>query len=47
VDAALINPNATKNLGKAGYALVKMKYDSNVLAGAIKNLYEELIEEKR
>ena len=47
VDAALKNPDASKRLGATGTSLVRTKYDTNVLAGTIKDLYEDLIEEKR
>lgn len=47
LNIALGNPEKTKQMGAAGSALVKTKYDTNVLAGTIKNLYETLIEEKR
>lgn len=42
---ALENPVATKQQGAAGNALVKTKYDTNVLAATVKNLYDDLIED--
>jgi len=47
VNAALENPDATKKMGAAGSELVRAKYDTNILARAIKDLYQTLIEEKR
>lgn len=47
VTAALENPAMTKQMGATGSRLVKTKYDTNVLAATVKNLYEILIEEKR
>jgi glycosyltransferase involved in cell wall biosynthesis len=47
IDCALKNPETTRAMGAAGRELVEAKYDTNVLAGGIKKLYETLIEEKR
>lgn len=47
LDAALKNHDVTKQMGDTGSTLVKTKYDTNILASAVKNLYETLIEEKR
>lgn len=43
ISAALTNPAATKEKGATGNALVKARYDTNVLAATVKNLYEKLI----
>ncbi len=47
VDEALLNRGATTQLAARGRALVAEKFDTNALAGQVKALYEELIEEKR
>jgi glycosyltransferase involved in cell wall biosynthesis len=47
VDEALGNPVATRQKGAAGQTLVKEKYDTNVLAATVKNLYEALIEDQQ
>lgn len=47
INTALKTPDATRRMGANGAALVKTKYDTNILAGAVKNLYQTLIEEKR
>lgn len=47
VEAALKNPAETKRKGEAGNALVKAKYDTNVLAATVKNLYNDLIEDQQ
>ncbi|MEO7298134.1 MAG: glycosyltransferase family 4 protein [Verrucomicrobiota bacterium] len=47
VDAALSNPEKTRHMGATGSELVQTKFDTNILAETVKNLYEELIEEKR
>jgi glycosyltransferase involved in cell wall biosynthesis len=47
LDVALENPTATNSMGEAGHRLVKTKYDTNVLAATVKELYETLIETKR
>ncbi|MDB6026976.1 MAG: glycosyltransferase family 1 protein [Verrucomicrobiales bacterium] len=47
LDEALGNPVATKRMGEAGRALVKAEYDTEVLAGRMKALYEGLIAEGR
>ena len=47
LNAALKNPAETKRMGNAGSDLVKTKFDTNVLAGNVKNLYQTLIEERR
>ncbi len=47
LNAALANPEMTQRMGVTASALVKAKFDTNILAGAVKNLYETLIQEKR
>ena len=47
VAEALSNPNLTKCLGRAGQELVQAKFDSKILAGEVKKIYERLIEEKQ
>ena len=44
---ALSNRGATTQLAAAGRALVTEKFDTNALAGQVKALYQELIEEKK
>jgi glycosyltransferase involved in cell wall biosynthesis len=46
VHAALVNPGLAKRLGAAGCDLVRAQYDAVALAGRLKNLYAELMEEK-
>jgi glycosyltransferase involved in cell wall biosynthesis len=46
VHAALANPERAKQLAAAGHALVCAEYDAAALAGRLKNLYAELLEEK-
>ncbi|MDB6022851.1 MAG: hypothetical protein JWQ04_2708 [Pedosphaera sp.] len=46
VDTALANPDLRKQLAARGGELVAAQYDTFVLAGRMKNLYETLIEEK-
>lgn len=47
IEAVLINEAIAKAYGAAGRELVKRKFDTIVLAGQVKKLYEELIEEKK
>ncbi|MEO6184478.1 MAG: glycosyltransferase family 4 protein [Verrucomicrobiota bacterium] len=47
IDAALENPEAAKEMGSAGLSIVRAKFDTNILAKNVKDLYEELIEEKK
>jgi len=47
LEEALSNRGATTQLAAAGRALVTEKFDTNALAGQVKALYEELIEEKK
>jgi alpha-maltose-1-phosphate synthase len=44
---ALSKPQATKRAGEIGRERVRAQYDSIVVAGQVKRLYEELIERKR
>ncbi|HEY0455372.1 MAG TPA: glycosyltransferase family 4 protein [Verrucomicrobiae bacterium] len=46
LDEALTRPEFRQQLAEAGHKLVSTEYDTNVLAGRIKKLYDELIEEK-
>jgi glycosyltransferase involved in cell wall biosynthesis len=46
VDQALDNPGLAKQWAAAGRRLIDEQYDSHVLAGRMKNLYAQLIEEK-
>jgi glycosyltransferase involved in cell wall biosynthesis len=46
IDAALLRPELAKRLGAAGRDLVSAEYDATLLAGRMKNLYQQLIEEK-
>ncbi|PYI81932.1 MAG: hypothetical protein DME26_18960, partial [Verrucomicrobia bacterium] len=46
IDAVLRRPDLAKELAGAGQRLVSAEYDTTVLAGRMKNLYVELIEEK-
>jgi starch synthase len=46
VAQALSEPELARRFGRDGQELVKAKFDSNVLAGRIKGLYQQLIEEK-
>jgi glycosyltransferase involved in cell wall biosynthesis len=46
VDQALDKPGLAKQLAAAGRRLIDEQYDSHVLAGRMKNLYAQLIEEK-
>lgn len=47
VDDILRNPEHAGRMAAAGYKLVKENYDCNVLGARVKNLYQELIEEKK
>ncbi|HZO85315.1 MAG TPA: glycosyltransferase family 4 protein [Verrucomicrobiae bacterium] len=47
IDALLANKNRAKDFGARGQAHVKAEFDSQVLARRVKNLYEELIAEKK
>ncbi|MDB6028118.1 MAG: hypothetical protein JWM68_4341 [Verrucomicrobiales bacterium] len=47
VDEALSNQGLATRFAAAGQALVKEKFDTNVLAAQVKKLYEELIKEKK
>ena len=44
---ALTKPQATKRAGELGRERVRAQYDSVVVAGQVKRLYEDLIEQKR
>jgi len=46
LDEALLQPELTAQLAASGKQLVTNQYDTGVLAGRMKDLYEELIEEK-
>jgi glycosyltransferase involved in cell wall biosynthesis len=46
VDCALLHPALRARLAAAGSGMVSAEYDTTVLAGRMKRLYEELIEEK-
>ncbi|HEV7926408.1 MAG TPA: glycosyltransferase family 4 protein, partial [Verrucomicrobiae bacterium] len=46
VDQALGKPELAKQLASAGRRLIAEQFDSHVLAGRMKNLYSQLIEEK-
>jgi starch synthase len=46
VDQALGKPELARQLASAGRRLIDEQHDSHVLAGRMKNLYSELIEEK-
>ena len=46
VDQALGKPEFAKQLARAGRRLIDEQYDSHILAGRMKNLYAQLIEEK-
>ena len=46
VDAALLRPELTERFNRAGARLVGAEYNSATLAGRMKDLYEQLIEEK-
>jgi len=46
IDAALLKPELARRLGAAGRELVSAEYDATMLAGRMKNLYQQLIEEK-
>lgn len=43
----LTKPQATKRAGELGRERVRAQYDSVVVAGQVKRLYEELVEQKR
>lgn len=47
LENALSNRGETARFAAAGQALVKEKFDTNALAGQVKNLYQQLIEEKQ
>ncbi|HEY6167775.1 MAG TPA: glycosyltransferase family 4 protein [Verrucomicrobiae bacterium] len=46
IDAALQHPEQSRQLAAAGHQLVHTEYDAGVLAARMKNLYDQLIEEK-
>jgi len=46
VHAALVNPELARQLAAAGRDLVRADYDAAALAGRLKNLYTELMEQK-
>jgi len=46
IDGALLMPDLAKELAAAGRRLVRTHYDATFLAGRMKNLYAQLIEEK-
>ncbi len=47
LEDALSNRETTTRFAAAGRALVEEKFDTNALAGQVKKLYEELIQEKK
>jgi glycosyltransferase involved in cell wall biosynthesis len=47
VNGVLSYPDAAARMGQAGKGLVKSKFDTVALAGRVKSLYDELIQEKR
>lgn len=46
LDEALLQPELAAQFAAAGHSLVATKYDTHVLAARMKDLYQELIEEK-
>ena len=46
VNEALINEDLAKQFARRGSELVSTEYNTHALAGRMKNLYEQLIEEK-
>ena len=46
LDEALLQPELADQLAAAGQNLVATQYDTHLLAGRMKDLYQELIEEK-
>jgi hypothetical protein len=47
MDQALLRTDLTFQFAAQGRALVKEEYDTNVLGGRVKKLYQELIEKKQ
>src|SRR5207249_310461 len=47
IDEFLANPEFASALGQTGQQLVSARFDTKILAGRIKHLYEQLIEAKK